>query len=103
MGEWREGFSHHRQSSLMAFQIVHSVGRRDAEDRTLSELVKFQESLERLGLLWTPLDGLHRDQALELVRNLHVSIVVSGQVGTRARCHTTNRRAIDDAPPPASS
>lgn len=49
------------------------MARRDADDRTVSELIKFQDALERLGLLWTPLDSLDTYQAHELVRNLHVS------------------------------
>lgn len=54
-------------------QLVRSVARRDGDDRTVSELVRFQDALERLGLLWTPLDSLDKHQAHELVRNLHVS------------------------------
>lgn len=52
------------------------MARRDGDDRTVSELIRFQDSLERLGLLWTPLDSLDKYQAHELVRNLHVSPTV---------------------------
>lgn len=54
-------------------KLVRSVARRDGDDRTVSELIRFQDALERLGLLWTPLDSLDKHQAHELVRNLHVS------------------------------
>lgn len=53
-------------------KLVRSVARRDGDNRTVSELIRFQDSLERLGLLWPPLDSLDKYQALELVRNLHV-------------------------------
>lgn len=60
-------------TAVCAPKFVRSVARRDGDDRTVSELLRFQESLERFGLLWTPLDSLDKYQAHELVRNLHVS------------------------------
>lgn len=62
-----------------AIQLVRSVARRDADDRTVSELIRFQDSLDRLGLLWTPLDCFDKHQSLELVRNLHVSCSEAGK------------------------
>lgn len=60
-------------------KLVRAVARRDADNRTISELIRFQDALERLGLLWTPLDALDKYQAQELVRNLHVSTAVGSQ------------------------
>lgn len=67
--------------SLPAFQLVRTVARRNSDDRTVSELIRLRDSLDRLGLLWTPLDVLDKYQSIEFARNLHVSthsIVAAG-------------------------
>ncbi|CAM9661387.1 unnamed protein product, partial [Ectocarpus fasciculatus] len=61
-------------------ELVRSVARRDGDDRTVSELIRFQDALERLGLLWTPLDSLDKHQAHELVRNLHLELTAPGDM-----------------------
>lgn len=72
-------------------QLVRSVARRDVEDRTLSELIKSQDALERLGLLWNSLDCLNRDQGIELVRNLHVRSRKSTNIWIRREQHSSGR------------
>lgn len=68
-------------------QLVRAVARRDSDDRTLSELIKFQDALERLGLLWAPFDCLQKSQSIELVRNLHVRFWVP-RISCQASCQS---------------
>ncbi|CAM9238776.1 unnamed protein product, partial [Hapterophycus canaliculatus] len=68
----------HDENALL--ELVRAVARRDGDDRTISELIRFQDALERLGLLWTPLDALDKYQAQELVRNLHLELTAPGDM-----------------------
>ena len=64
-------------------KLVRTVARRNTDDRTVSELIRLRDSLDRLGLLWTPFDLLDKYQSIELARNLHVSTLGGG--GSRGR------------------
>ena len=61
------------QFLLPVMKLVRTVARRNTDDRTVSELIRLRDSLDRLGLLWTPFDMLDKYQSIELARNLHVS------------------------------
>lgn len=77
-------------------QLVRSVARRDTEDRTVSELIRFQDALDRLGILWTPFDYLDKIQSLELVRNLHVrTTIMSAPCDEKTYSSTRTRSNFD--------
>ncbi|CAB1120453.1 unnamed protein product [Ectocarpus sp. CCAP 1310/34] len=67
----------HKATRLLYGSVLSPL---DGDDRTVSELIRFQDALERLGLLWTPLDSLDKHQAHEFVRNLHLELTAPGDM-----------------------
>ncbi|CAM9939088.1 unnamed protein product [Laminaria digitata] len=61
-------------------QLVRTVARRNTDDRTVSEVIRLKDALDRLGLLWTPFDVLDKYQSIELVRNLHLELAGPGDM-----------------------